>query len=308
MSPRSDVEVRVDVLERLAHHEAGHAVAMYRLGFGVRSITLEGTDPEATGECWPRRVPQLGDHETADGRAEVEQYLVALHAGNAAERHLNPDRVVRNSLIDHTHVHRMLQWMEDDTAVEFAWCSYLWQRAYAYITDPRQWRFVQKVARRLLDGPRTLGTEAVNRLLDTAADEVERDRTLPDFQFLGQPPVNVRSPWHARWYRGEDDQTFPRFELGLLAALRLEPLHRPERHAAGDSAGFDSVSQYTRHILQRHGIESVRDLARWSRRELAARRGIGRKTLREVLDVAARFGVPLRGERVAQTITGQVRR
>lgn len=292
---RGETEQPVHALLRLAHHEAGHAVAMYRLGFGVRSITLEGTDPNATGECCPRRVPHLGDHETAAGRAEIEQYLVALHAGNAAERHLDPDRVVRNSLIDHAHVHRMLQWMEDDTAVEFAWCSFLWQRAYAYITDPRQWRFVQKVARRLLDGPRTLAAEPVNRLLDAAAAEIERDRTLPDFMFLGRPPVNVRSPWHARWYQGNDEQPFPRYELGLVAALHGEPLRR-ERDAAARLPGLEHVSKYTRHILQRYGITTLHELARWSPRELAARRGIGKKTLRELTDLAARFGVSLGAE------------
>ena len=287
----------METIERLAYHEAGHAVAMYRLGFGVRSITLEGIDSNAQGSCSPRRVPEIGDHETAAGRMAIEQYLVALHAGNAAERHLEPERVVRNSLIDHTHVHRMLQWMEEDTAVEFAWCSYLWQRAYAYITDPRQWRFVHKVARRLLDGPRTLGTAAVNHVLETAAGEVDRDRTLPDCVFLGQPPVNIRSPWHARWYAGEDNQSVPRFEIGLFLAhsREPEPLRRTDQQSAGALPALDAFpSQYTRHILQRHGINGVLDLARWSRRELAHRRGIGRKTLREIDEVAARYGVSLR--------------
>ena len=271
-----------------AHHEAAHAVAMYRLGFGVRFLTLDRYD-DFNGVCRPRRAPQIGDHMTAAGRAEIEQYLVTLHAGNAAERHLAPDQPDRRALHDHTCVHQMLQWMEDDTAVEFSWCSYLWQRAYAFISDPRQWRFVQKVARRLMDGPRTLGTVDVNRLLDSVADEVERDRTLPGFQFLGQPPVNVRSPWHSRWYDGIDDKPFPRLELGLFAALQQVPLRRADVRAPG----LEVFSAYTAHILQRHGIRGVFDLTRWSRRELTTRRGIGRKTLREVIDVAARFGVTL---------------
>jgi hypothetical protein len=291
-------EATVSAEELLAHHEAAHAVAMYRLGFGVRFLTLNRVD-DFTGLCRPRRAPQFGDHLTAEGRLEIEQYLLALHAGNAAERHLVPDRPDRRALYDHTNVHLMLQWIEDDTAVEFAWCSYLWQRSYAFITDPRQWRFVQKVARSLMDGPRTLGTTDVVRLLDATAAEVERDRTLPDFQLLGQPPVNVRSPWHARWYSGEDKQPFPRIELSFLAGLQLEPLRRPEQDATGHFPGLDVFSPYAAHVLQRYGIRGLRDLATWSRKRLASLRGVGPKTLREIAEVTARFGITLVDERHA---------
>jgi len=280
-----------------AYHEAAHAVAMFRLGFGVRHLTIEPRDG-LTGLCLPQRAPEFGDHESTAGRAAIERYAMALHAGNAAERHLRPDHADTLARVDHKNVHFMLQWIEDDTAVEFAWCSYLWQRAYTFIADARQWRLVRKVADALLQGPPTLTASAAMRLLTDSAAALEHDPTMPDFQLLGEPPVQVRSPWHAEWYSGKPETPFPRYELLMATALQAQETRRGEqRPPATELPGLDVFTPYTAHVLQRVGIAGVADLGRWTREHLASLRGVGPKTLRELGEVAARYGISLNAER-----------
>lgn len=285
----------VDADTLTAHHEAAHAVAMYRLGFGVRHLTMEPNDG-LLGLCLPQRAPTFGNHDSLEGRAAIERYAIVLHAGNAADRYLRPEHPSAREGIDHPNLHVMLQWLEDDTAVEFAWCSYLWQRAYAFISDPRQWRFVKRVAAALLAGPRTLGEAAAMDLLTGIAAEVERDPTMPNAHLLGEPPVRVRSPWHAAWYSGLTETPFPRHEILASALAAHEPRARPQARLPQPPSlpGLNDVfSEYAAYALRRCGIRRLVDLRGWTLKSLSGERGVGRKTLREVREVAARHGIDL---------------
>jgi len=310
-----------------AYHEAAHAVAMHRLGFGVAHLTIDPIDG-LTGRCLANDAPHYGDdHTTPEARASIERWAIVLHAGNAAERHLHPEEPEATATIDHRILHDMLQWIEEDTSVEFAWCCYLWQRAYAFISDPWQWKLVQTLADALLAGPRTLAGPAVTAFLTEAAARLQR--TMPDFQLLGEPPVTIRSPWHAPWQSGQTEKPFPRYELEMALALqqederraRLRTTHpataafvarheRTEQDRALRRAGKPGVevfSKYAAHVLADYGICGVADLADWSFRCLANHGGIGPKTLREIKEAAARFGVAFAEECRCNACTAEAR-
>jgi hypothetical protein len=264
---------------------------MFRLGFGVRLLSVEPHGAFA-GQSAPERQPSLSDRETAAGREAIERFGIVYHAGNAAERHLCPGIVkTHGSAFDHEKLHMMLQWVEKDTAVEFAWCSYLWQRAYAFISDARQWRFVRRVADTLLRGPYTFEGREATHLLERFAADVERDSTIPEIEFLGQPPVLMRSPWHTQWSCGMPEEPFTRFEVLLASARRAEPLRKPERAGDDDTARTPPLravfSPYAAHALERIGIRSVVELSTWPIKKLASMKGIGPKTLGEVRNIVA---------------------
>lgn len=173
-----------------AYHAAAHAVALFRFGLPVRQLALD--EPvSGPARCAELGMPALLARDAAGNRAEIERFAVVLHAGAAAEDHLHADsRCTLAPSSDHASVHRMLRWIEEDDIVERVWCRLLWQRAYAFITNPWQWPLVRTVAEALLvDAP--LSARDATTLLAESAARLEIDPTIPPFQLLG---TTLRAP------------------------------------------------------------------------------------------------------------------
>jgi hypothetical protein len=69
--------------EHLAHHEAGHAVAGFVLGFELGAITIKGEEDAHAIVTNPLRGWKRGD---GPRRQLARRYALALYAGAAAER------------------------------------------------------------------------------------------------------------------------------------------------------------------------------------------------------------------------------
>ena len=208
----------------IAHHEAGHAIALHSAGIGIVRVTTE-PDAENGGMCEPvaRASKLLG---LAPGRADVEHAGIILHAGSAAERILRPEEPMTHARTDHRCLHFLLQEGEEDSATQITWCSYIWQRAYALLADPWKWKLVVLLAGELLQRGTLRGAEVI-RFLDHRASSLKRDPKMPNCKLLGGPPVRVRSPWHPDWYDGGDERMQPRYEIFMEPYGRVPEVIKP---------------------------------------------------------------------------------
>src|SRR5438046_2179916 len=113
-----------------AYHEAGHAVAMWKTGFGVAKVTIE---PEGGLRAHTRSARELvptPDAPTYVRRDIIERHALYLLAGDVATRLLRPDIGLAQAGRDHRELHDRMYSIEDDGDVQLAWCGYLWQRTF----------------------------------------------------------------------------------------------------------------------------------------------------------------------------------
>src|SRR4051794_2429749 len=72
--------------ELLAFHEAAHAVTMWKLDYGIGSISID-PDEDTLGHTRPARIYNLEAERDPRGRRYiVEQNTIVLHAGSVAEQ------------------------------------------------------------------------------------------------------------------------------------------------------------------------------------------------------------------------------
>ncbi len=184
--------------EARAHHEAAHAVAMWRFGFGIAEVSIDGRG-DAAGYAKPRRIDPFPDEDpTETKRAWVERLAMYLLAGDVAVRLMRPDVGNLQSLRDHENLHMLMSAIEDDGSVQFAWCAYLWQRVFTFISWPGQWFLIVGLAHQLI-AHRTLAGAAAERYLTVAAERLEYDPSMPNCVLAGEVR-NVCSPFHREWY------------------------------------------------------------------------------------------------------------
>lgn len=152
-------------LERVAYHEAGHAVAHIWLGVPFRWASIK---PDAnsygrvTGPSPLRRLIDKrldGDKLTPKEWVRVEKEIVAIYAGSAAEAEylqrndlVNLDNLtglVLGALDDQSiNIQIATQLQSDDTEVGDAWLTYLRLRASSLVRW--QWIRIEHVAAQLL--------------------------------------------------------------------------------------------------------------------------------------------------------------
>src|SRR6185436_14343656 len=116
--------------ELFAYHEAGHAVAMWRLGLGVGKVSIEPEgDLRAYAESALEYEP-APEHDLDARRFIVEQNVLYLHAGDVAARLFRPSVGPGQASRDHQSIHRWMYRVEDSGTIQITWCNHLWQRAY----------------------------------------------------------------------------------------------------------------------------------------------------------------------------------
>lgn len=103
--------------EPLAFHEAAHAVAMWKLDFGIGSISID-PDERTSGHTQPARVYDLeSERDRRRRRYMVEQNAIVLHAGSVAEQLLRPGTKETAAAIDHDRIHEEMYQVEDDGSI-----------------------------------------------------------------------------------------------------------------------------------------------------------------------------------------------
>src|SRR4051794_26835253 len=171
----------LDVLddEGTAYHEAGHSVAMWRLGFGIAEVSIEPTGTLRGYSHPARELVTRPDDSEATKRAHIEREATYLLAGDVATRLLRPDIGNGQSQSDHSRLHALMYAVEDDGDVQLAWCGYLWQRTYTFISWPGQWYLIVGLAHQLLEH-RTLDGAAAERYLRLADQKLQYDPWMPN--------------------------------------------------------------------------------------------------------------------------------
>lgn len=272
--------------EGSAYHEAAHAVAMWRHGFGIAELSIEGTD-ELRAYTEPARIVVIRPEDSpATKRHRVELQAMYLLAGDVAARLLRPDVGSRQSQSDHAQLHELMFAVEDDGAVQLAWCAYLWQRVYTFISWPGQWYLIVGLAHQLLEH-RTLSGAAAERYLTVAADQLQYDPWMPNCVLVGEVRFAC-SPFHRDWYEKSWDTPLtpkrtemPETLTGLSANL--------DTRLIGDVLPALSTRAYRRLFFA--GIRTVADLEDWTPFALRSLRGLGTGTLKEILGAISAAGI-----------------
>jgi hypothetical protein len=272
--------------EPLAFHEAAHAVAMWKLDFGIGSISID-PDERTSGHTQPARVYDLeSERDRRRRRYMVEQNAIVLHAGSVAEQLLRPGTKETAAATDHDRIHEEMYQVEDDGSIHITWCNYLWQRTYTLLAWPGQWKLIVALARALLTY-RKLDGKSAEFYLKRADDVLQHDGSMPNAVLIGEVTY-VCSPWHRTWHTRSVETKTPAKRTDLperVENMEPKPDLRPVQWALGP------ISTRARRCIENAKIRSVMDLAYWSPRALSWMRGAGKLTIQEIVDAAARAGV-----------------
>lgn len=271
----------------VAYHEAGHAVAMWALGLGVRIVSIipaRGMSGYAEPAYEYAAQPEADIHTL---RFITEQTVIQLHAGDVAARLFRPDVGLGQAGIDHRRIHKNLSSVEDDAALQITWCNHLWQRAYTLLAWPPTWYLVVGLAHQLL-AHGTLDGKEVMRYLARAAEKLKYDPGTPNCILLGDVSY-ICSPWHRDWQQASPS-AHPAKRADLresIAGLSAKADVRPIEQA------LPGLSARARNHLTRLDIRIAVDLEDWNAWSLGGFKGGGKKTVQEILDAAAAAGVPV---------------
>jgi hypothetical protein len=272
--------------EPLAFHEAAHAVAMWKLGYGIGSISID-PDEHTLGHTKPARVFDLESERDPRGRRYIiEQNAIMLHAGSVAEQLLRPGTKETGAAIDHRQIHDQMYVVEDNGSIHITWCNYLWQRTYTLLAWPGQWKLIVALARALLTY-RKLDGRSAEFYLKRADDVLRHDPSMPNAVLIGEVTY-VCSPWHRTWHSKSVETTTPAKRTDLperVENMEPKPDLRPVLWALGP------LSTRARRCIENAKIRSAMDLGFWSPWALSSIWGAGKRTVQEIVDAAARAGV-----------------
>ena len=269
--------------ELFAYHEAGHAVAMWSLGLGVKVVSIE---PKGGLSGYAETALQYDDpphRELHARRFVVEQNVLYLHAGDVAARLFRPSVGVGQASTDHHSIHQWMYTVEDSGTTQITWCNHLWQRAYDLLHWPGNWFLVIGLAQQLLQH-RTLREAEATRYLHLATERLKHDPWMPNAVLVGEV-VPVCSPWHRKWHEQAitTDQKPKRTDMpSTIADLSARADVRPVTWA------LKPLSTRAQRLLKLAGVRTVVDLEDWNEWSLSSLKGGGPKTVAEILAAAAR--------------------
>jgi hypothetical protein len=260
--------------ERLAYHEAAHAVTMWKLDYGIDRVTID-PDENTLGHAQP--APGCDLESVRDARSRryiVEQNAIVFHAGGVAEQLLQPGSRETGAAIDHDQIHQEMEQVEDDGSICITWCNYLWQRTYTLLAWPGQWKLIVALARELLTY-RTLDGRSTELYLKRLHEVLQHDSLMPNAVLIGGVTY-VCSPWHRKWHAKSVETVPPAKSTDLpecVENMEPKPDLRPVQWALGP------LSTRARRCIENANIQSVMDLAYWSRYALSYMRGAGKLTI-----------------------------
>jgi ATP-dependent Zn protease len=147
--------VRRTELECTAYHEAGHAVAAFALGRGVRHVSIEpDLEKGSLGHCRKHHLPSLKDAEFADDtprhRTRMEREIICFFAGGIAERHFRGRRNNVGASRDLTAAVSLAECLCGSLKETEAYLNWLYIRAENLVLVQHHWAGVQRMAKELL--------------------------------------------------------------------------------------------------------------------------------------------------------------
>jgi len=282
-------EERIDASERIdlvAVHEASHAIAMWRLGFGVEQCRIVERAGDLGATIPIRAVDDLSGSDEGTRRAAIERSGIALLAGNAGERRHRDDVDSAMSARDHAALHELMGAVEDDGSVRITWCSHVWQRAFAFVSEPRNWLLIVALAR-ALERYGQLERDEIDVYLARVAAAIEHDGLTPNARLLDEARP-VCSPWHRAWYGASLTSSVPEPRTELPESLTCIPV---KADLTPVSIALPTLSSRVLGRLASVGIRTVFDLSEWNEWSLSAMKGITAETAREILAAAKAAGI-----------------
>jgi hypothetical protein len=162
------------------HHQAGHAVADSKLGFKIKQVTIVPCDESkgtatSTGLRVLRLLRRL-EYERITARkgkliSNGHDLIITLLAGEEAQRRFDPRSIRRHmSVGDYQSAKEVLMRLHQDAEKEcFYAFKYLRARARNFISDPKNWRLIEDLAKALLER-QTLTGEEVNDVIQASRD------------------------------------------------------------------------------------------------------------------------------------------
>jgi hypothetical protein len=172
-------------LRETAYHEAGHAVAAFRLSVPFRYVDVI---PEADrlgvlmhyqwvrSEAFRLALADVGEL-TLRQQDCVERHIIVTLAGGAAVRRLVP----KSNVGDESDIHDAVNFaarIVGEAEVLKPYVAYMFARAEAFVHSPLNWMLIERLAEKLIEEHRIDGRTARAFLRQTIIDAV--------------PPVSVR--------------------------------------------------------------------------------------------------------------------
>ena len=164
----------------IAYHEAGHAIAQWRLGFKIKKVTIIPKGEVAGSVSYKRslRISRL-EWETPTGKllGRYHDLIVTTLAGEEAQRRFSPRSVRRDrSAGDYRSVNELLFRLHGEAEPErFAAFRYLQLRARNFVNHPQNWILIEALAKALLKH-QTLSGEEVDQVIQ-ASFEAQLEET-----------------------------------------------------------------------------------------------------------------------------------
>ena len=163
-------------LAATAHHEAGHAVANWKLGFKIRKVTIVPSDGPLGTTTTKGLALRASEYGKLTGRriGYYHDMIVSQLAGEEAQRRFDPRSIRRDHTArDYRSEKELLKRLHGDAEKEcFHAFRYLRERARNFVNHPINWRLIEDLARALLER-RTLTGEEVKGVLRASMDAQE---------------------------------------------------------------------------------------------------------------------------------------
>jgi hypothetical protein len=157
-------------LKATAYHEAGHAVAAWRLGIalGRKGVTIVPDEAAGTGGSSAHRgiIDPSIEYDTSDrNRIRAEKTVQSFLAGEVAQRRYNP-RSVRNhhGYFDRHEAINTLSYFTNEEEELRAWLKLLRIRAECMFRNPDVWRAVERLGAALMER-RTIGGKEATEII-----------------------------------------------------------------------------------------------------------------------------------------------
>lgn len=243
---------------------------MWRLGIPLVDVTIS----TATGHAQDVSVCGGWAVQLAR-RARDEEAATFLLAADAVNTLLRTGPINGATSENHSLVHRLMVQYDTRSAVQVAWCEYLWHRAYALVADPMNWALIMALAE-LLERYETVPGVVVERYLGRAAESVAAGLTFTGYGEVAP----ICSPFHRDTYKGALRAGLPMMQTevpeilaGVAAETGLIPI----------ADVLPGLSSRARRCLDKADIRFAADLEDWDVRSLGTIKHLGKKTLAEIL-------------------------
>ena len=178
-SKTADRNQQAERLFATAIHEAGHALADYRLNFRIKHVTIVPKD-----DCLGCASSALGlgfaklEHETPDSKtvARWHDRVVCLFAGGEAQRLLTSKRAATVSLRGDLEGVQEIIWRLHPRNEQAVVVRYLRIRAQNLIRHPINWRMIRDLADVLVARRSLSGSEVLSVFRSSISQQVSERR------------------------------------------------------------------------------------------------------------------------------------